>query len=271
MYIESIPNRNSPPAILLRESYRQDGKVRKRTLANLSALSAPVIEGLKILLRGGVAVSSPEEAFVIERSLPHGHVAAVLGTARAIGAQQWFVSAPAVLQPLLLAMLTARVIEPASKLATHRSLHQDTATSSLGHVLGVEQCRADDLYRALDWLHEAQPRIEQRLARQHLADSTLLLYDLSSTCLTGRCCELAAYGYSRDGKRDDPQIVFGLICNAKGCPISVQVFKGNMSDPAALAEQVRAIQLSNCVSRGLKPTLGITNRNEFQCFSYPLK
>ena len=242
MYIESIPNRDSPPAILLRESYRQDGKVRKRTLANLSALSAPVIEGLKVLLRGGVAVSSPEEAFVIERSLPHGHVAAVLGTARTLGTQQWFASAPAALQPLLLAMLVARVIEPASKLATHRGLHQDTATSSLGRVLGLEQCRADDLYRALDWLYEAQPRIEQRLARQHLAGSTLVLYDLSSTWLTGSCCELAAYGYSRDGKRDEPQIVFGLICNAKGCPISVQVFEGNTSDPATVAEQVSKLQ-----------------------------
>jgi len=242
MYIESIPNRDSPPAILLRESYRQDGKVRKRTLANLSALSAPVIEGLKILLRGGVAVSSPDETFVIERSLPHGHVAAVLGTARALGAQQWFATAPVAVQPLLLAMLVARVIEPVSKLATHRALHQDTATSSLGSVLGLEQCHADDLYRALDWLHEAQPRIEQRLARQHLAGSTLMLYDLSSTWLTGRCCELAAYGYSRDGKRDEPQIVFGLICNAKGCPISVQVFTGNTSDPATVAEQVNKLQ-----------------------------
>ena len=196
MYIETIPNRDSPPAILLRESYRQDGKVRKRTLANLSALSAPVIEGLKVLLRGGVAVSNAEEAFVIERSLPHGHVAAVLGMARILGAEQWFASVPATLRPVLLAMLVARVIEPGSKLATHRSLHQDTAASSLSRVLGLEQCRADDLYRALDWLHQAQPRIEQRLARQHLSGGTLVLYDLSSTWLTGRCCELAAYGYS---------------------------------------------------------------------------
>ena len=242
MYIETIPNRDSPPAILLRESYRQDGKVRKRTLANLSALSAPVIEGLKVLLRGGVAVSSAEEAFVIERSLPHGHVAAVLGMARALGAEQWFASAPAALRPVLLAMLVARVIEPGSKLATHRSLHQDTATSSLGRVLGLEQCRAADLYRALDWLYQAQPRIEQRLARRHLAGGTLVLYDLSSTWLTGRCCELAAYGYSRDGKRDEPQIVFGLICNAEGCPVSVEVFKGNTGDPATVAEQVKKLK-----------------------------
>jgi len=211
MYIESIPNRDSPPAILLRESWREDGKVRKRTLANISCLSPEVIEGLKVLLRGGVAVPSAAEVFVVERSLPHGHIAAVLGSARGCGASTWFASAPKDLQPLLLAMLVARVVSPASKLATHRLLHDDTASSSLGRILGVGQCNADDLYRALDWLHDAQPAIERRLARQHLVGSTLVLYDLTSTWLTGRCCELAARGHSRDGKRDDPQIVFGLI------------------------------------------------------------
>jgi len=221
MYIESVPNRNSPAAVLLRESYREDGKVRKRTLANLSCLPGEVVEGLKVLLRGGVAVPSAEEVFTVERTLPHGHVAAVLGAARGSGACSWFGSAPQELQPVLLAMLVARVISPASKLATHRLLHDDTASSSLGRVLGVGQCTADDLYRALDWLHDAQPAIERRLARQHLAGSTLVLYDLTSTWLTGHCCELAARGHSRDGKRDDPQIVFGLLCSSQGCPIAV--------------------------------------------------
>ena len=238
MYIESIPNRDSPPAVLLRESYREDGKVRKRTLANLSCLGHEVIEGLKVLLRGGVAVPSASEVFSVDRSLPHGHVAAVLGSARGCGASVWFGSAPQPLQPLLLAMLVARVIEPASKLATHRQLRDDTASTSLGRVLGVGQCSADDLYRALDWLHEAQPAIERRLARQHLVGATLVLYDLTSTWLTGRCCELAARGHSRDGKRDDPQIVFGLVCSAQGCPIAVEVFKGNTADPATVAAQV---------------------------------
>ena len=242
MYLESVPNRNSPPAVLLRESWREDGKVRKRTLANLSCLSTEVLEGLKVLLRGGVAVPSTEAIFTIERSLPHGHVAAVLGAARGCGAREWFASAPKELQPLLLALLVARVIEPASKLATHRQLHDDTASSSLGRVLGVGQCSADDLYRALDWLHEAQPAIERRLARQHLAGSTLVLYDLTSTWLTGRCCELAARGHSRDGKRDDPQIVFGLICTAQGCPIAVEVFAGNTGDPATVAAQVAKLR-----------------------------
>ena len=242
MYIEFVPNRDSPPAVLLRESYREDGKVRKRTLANLSCLSTEVIEGLKTLLRGGVAVPSAAEIFSVERSLPHGHVAAVLGSARGCGAPSWFASAPKELQPLLLAMLVARVVAPASKLATHRLLHDDTANSSLGRVLGVGQCVAEDLYKALDWLHEAQPLIERRLARQHLVGSTLVLYDLTSTWLTGRCCELAARGHSRDGKRDDPQIVFGLICTAQGCPIAVEVFPGNTGDPATVAAQVSKLR-----------------------------
>ncbi len=242
MYIESVPNRDSPPAVLLRESYREDGKVRKRTLANLSCLSTEVIEGLKVLLRGGVAVPSAEEAFTVERSLPHGHVAAVLGSARGSGASNWFASAPEGLRALLLAMLVARVVSPASKLATHRLLHDDTANTSLGRVLGVGQCSADDLYRALDWLHDAQPAIERRLARLHLVGSALVLYDLTSTWLTGRCCELAARGHSRDGKRDDPQIVFGLICSAAGCPIAVEVFAGNTADPATVAAQVSKLR-----------------------------
>ena len=242
MYIEAVANRNSPPAVLLRESYRDAGKVCKRTLANLSSLPGDVIEGLKVLLRGGVAVPSAEAVFSVERSLPHGHVAAVLGAARGSGSAAWFGSAPEELQPVLQAMLVARVLEPASKLATHRMLHDDTATSSLGRVLGVGRCSADDLYRALDWLHEAQPAIERRLARQHLVGSTLVLYDLTSTWLTGRCCVLAARGHSRDGKRDDPQIVFGLVCTAEGCPITVEVFKGNTADPATVAAQVSKLK-----------------------------
>ncbi len=242
MYIEAVPNRTSPPAILLRESWREHGKVRKRTLANLSCLAPEVVEGLKVLLRGGVAVPRADEVFTIERSLPHGHVAAVLGSARACGAGAWFAAAPKELQPLLLALLVARVIAPSSKLATQRLLHEDTASSSLGRVLGVGQCGADDLYRALDWLHAAQPTIERRLARQHLAGATLVLYDLTSTWLTGRRCELAARGHSRDGKRDDPQIVFGLICTAQGCPLAVEVFAGNTGDPATVAAQVAKLR-----------------------------
>ena len=238
MYIEHVPNRNSPPAILLRESYRDGNTVKKRTLANLSSLPAEVIEGLKVLLRGGVAVSSADEAFVIERSLPHGHVAAVLGAARACGAEQWFASAPAALRSVVMALLVARVVSPASKLATHRMLRDETATHSVSRLLKLGDVELEQVYAALDWLGEAQEGIEKRLARLHLSGSTLVLYDLTSTWVTGRCCELAAHGYSRDGKRDDPQIVFGLVCTPEGCPVAVEVFAGNTADPATVASQV---------------------------------
>ena len=242
MYIETVPNRNSPPAVLLREGYREGGKIIKRTLANLSHWDAQLVEHFRLLLKGGVAVESPDAVMTIERTLPHGHVAAVLGAARACGAERWFASAPEELRSVLLAMLCARVLWPASKLATHRMLHDDTATSSLGRVLGVGRCHADELYRSLDWLHEAQPTIERALARKHLVGSTLVLYDLTSTWLTGHCCELAARGHSRDGKRDDPQIVFGLVCTAAGVPICVEVFAGNTADPATVASQVTKLK-----------------------------
>jgi hypothetical protein len=242
MYIEAVPNRNSPPAVLLREAYREDGKVKKRTLANISCLPAKVIEGLKVLLKGGVAVPSAEEVFTVERSLPHGHVAAVLGSALACGADGWFGGAPVPLRKTLLAMVVARIVSPGSKLATHRQLRDDTAAHSLGRVLGLGSIEPEDLYRALDWLHEAQPAIERRLARKHLVGSTLVLYDLTSTWLTGHCCSLAARGHSRDGKRDDPQIVFGLICAASGCPVAVEVFAGNTADPSTVAAQVAKLK-----------------------------
>ena len=242
MYIETVPNRNSPPAVLLREGYREGGKIIKRTLANLSHWDAQLVEHFRLLLKGGVAVESPDAVMTIERSLPHGHVAAVLGAARACGAERWFASAPEELRSLLLAMLCARVLWPASKLATHRMLHDDTATSSLGRVLGVGQCDVDDLYHALDWLHAAQPSLERALARKHLVGSTLVLYDLTSTWLTGHCCALAARGHSRDGKRDDPQIVFGLVCSADGVPICVEVFAGNTADPNTVASQVTKLK-----------------------------
>ena len=242
MYVESIPNRNSPPAVLLREAYREDGKVKKRTLANISCLPTEVIEGLKVLLKGGVAVPSAEEVFTVERSLPHGHVAAVLGCARACGADDWFGSAPPPLRKTLLAMVVARIVSPGSKLATHRMLRDDTAAHSLGRMLGLGSIEPDELYRALDWLHEAQSAIERRLARKHLVGSTLVLYDLTSTWLTGHCCSLSARGHSRDGKRDDPQIVFGLICAASGCPVAVEVFAGNTADPSTVAAQVAKLK-----------------------------
>lgn len=238
MYIETVPNRNSPPAVLLRESYREGGKIKKRTLANLTSWPMQLVEHFRVLLHGGVAVESPNAVMTIKRSLPHGHVAAVLGTARKVGLASWFAKAPEKLQKLLLAMVCARVIEPASKLATWRMLDKETACHSLGYLLDMGSNVRDDIYEALDWLTLNQVGIEQKLARRHLSNGVLVLYDLSSTWLTGRCCELAAHGYSRDGKRDDPQIVFGLICTADGCPVAVEVFTGNTSDSTTVAAQV---------------------------------
>lgn len=242
MYIERVPNRNSPPAILLRESYRQEGKVRKRPLANLSKLPPETIEGLRILLKGGTAVSSLEDAFTIVRSRPHGHVAAVLGTLQRLGLPQLIASEASRERNLVLAMIVARIIEPASKLATVRGFDPQTSTSTLGEQLRVAAADEDDLYKAMDWLLKAQPDIEKRLAHKHLAEGTLVLYDVSSTYFEGHSCPLAQYGYSRDRKRGKLQIVFGLLCNAQGCPIAVEVFAGNQADPTTLAAQVTKVR-----------------------------
>ena len=242
MYIDVVPNRTSPPAVLLREAWRENGKIKKRTLANLSHLDPQVIEHLRTVLRGGIAVSSPAELFSLERSLPHGHVAAVLGAARRCGVEKLLDAAPAPLRPLCLALIVARVLEPDSKLATWRQLNAQSATHTLSQLLRLEGVELETVYDALDALGAAQARIERALARKHLANGVLMLYDLSSTWLTGRCCPLAKFGHSRDGKRDDPQIVFGLLCTAEGCPVAVEVFAGNTADPATLQGQVAKLK-----------------------------
>jgi len=237
MYIESVPNRGSPPAILLRESYREQGRVKKRTLANLSDWPATLVEGFRTLLKGGVAVAA--DGIRIRRSLPHGHVVAVLGTLRAIGLDQ-LLGKPADkrLAALAIALIASRLICPASKLATARDLAADTAGSSLGWLLQLGAVDEVELYRALDWLGERQAAIEAGLARRHLKDGALVLYDVSSSWLEGRCCELARFGYSRDGKKGKLQIVYGLLCAADGCPVAVEVFARNTADPMTLASQV---------------------------------
>ena len=243
MHIESVPNRKSHPTILLRESYRAGGKVRKRTLANLTAWPEPLVEGLRTLLRGGVALGSADEALTISRSLPHGHVAAVLGTAEHIGLAKLLTDRRGGrpsrrYRDLALALIVNRVIAPASKLATVRALNPQTAASSLGERLGLGEVGEREIYECLDWLLEQQERIENGLARRHLAGGTLTLYDVSSSYLEGRCCELAQHGYSRDHRPDRPQIVYGLLCNRDGCPVAIEVFEGNTADPTTVANQV---------------------------------
>ena len=237
MYIEAVPNRGSPPAILLRESFRENGRVRKRTLANLSDWPTPLVEGFRTLLKGGVAVAA--EGIRIRRALPHGHAAAVLGTIRAIGLDR-LLGKPIDkrLVPLAIALIASRLISPASKLATARDLAADTAGSSLGRLLELGAVEESELYRALDWLGARQAAIETALARRHLKDGALVLYDVSSSWLEGRCCELARFGYSRDGKKGKLQIVYGLLCAADGCPVAVEVFEGNTTDPMTLSTQI---------------------------------
>ena len=237
MYVTRVPNRSSPPAVLLRESFREDGKVKTRTLANLTHWPDAKVEALRRVLRGETVIAAAEHV-EIERSLPHGHVAAVLGTLRAIGLDRLLPRRPERLARLALALIVARVVEPAAKLATARQLSGATAAHSLGAVLGVGEVDEDELYRALDVLGAAQPAIEKALARRHLKDGMLVLYDVTSSYLEGRCCELARFGYSRDGRPDRPQIVFGLLCAADGCPVAVEVFAGDTADPKTLAAQI---------------------------------
>src|SRR5712691_3085824 len=237
MYVARVPNRSSPPAILLRESYRVGDKVKTRTLANLSGWPEAKIQALARLLKDEAA-AAPADRFAIERSLPHGHIAAVLGTARKLGLDRLLPHRPSRLAKLALAMIVARVVEPAAKLATARQLSEATAAHSLGAVLELGQVDEDELYLALDLLLAAQSKIETALARRHLKDGCLVLYDLTSSYLEGRCCPLARYGYSRDDKPDKLQIVFGLLCAADGCPVAVEVFDGNVGDPSTLAAQI---------------------------------
>ena len=237
MYVTKVPNRSSPPAVLLRESYRDGGKVKTRTLANLTDWPDARIEALRRVLKGETAIVSAD-ALRIERSLPHGHVAAVLGMAKKLGLHKLLQGFPSRLTKLALAMIVARVIEPAAKLATARQLSEATAAHSLGAVLELGAVNEDELYVALDLLGETQPKIEAALAKRHLRDGCLVLYDLTSSYLEGQHCELGRFGYSRDGKRDKLQIVFGLLCAADGCPVAVEVFEGSAGDPSTLAAQV---------------------------------
>jgi hypothetical protein len=236
MYVTTVRNRTSPPAVLLRESYRDGAKVKNRTLANLSDWPQDKIEALRALLRGDKLVPAGEGLEIV-RSLPYGHVAAALGVARRIRLDR-LITGNQRQRDLILALIVARLIEPAAKLATARALDAETASTGLGAALGLGSVAANEIYQALDALGAQQERIESQLARQHLSEATLVLYDLTSTYLEGRCCPLARHGYSRDSRPDKLQIEFGLICSKDGCPIAVEVFAGNTSDPATLKPQI---------------------------------
>ena len=242
MYVVTVPNRKSPPAILLRESYREGPKVKTRTLANLSHWPAAQIEALRSVLRGATSVAVLEDAFEVSRSLAHGHVVAVVGTMRKLGLSRLFSARSTRERELCLAMIAARILHPGSKLALARQINPQLSSSSLGESLGLEVVDEDELYEAMDWLLERQSRIETTLARRHLSEGGLVLYDVSSSYFEGRRCPLARIGYSRDRKRNRPQIVFGLLTDAEGCPVAVEVFEGNTGDPRTLASQVEKLR-----------------------------
>jgi transposase len=238
MHIETVPNRGSKPCILLRESYRQDGKVCKRTLANLSHLPPAVIDGLRGLLRGGILVDNLADSFDVRLSQPYGHLVAVLGSLRQLGLERDLDPQHSRQRDLVVAMIVARIVEPASKLATARGLGQEAPLAALVEQLGLQAVDEVQLYDAMDWLFVRQSAIEQQLASRHLHDGCLVLYDVTSTYFEGRCCPLARLGHSRDGKKDKLQILFGLLCNHAGCPVAVQVFEGNTGDPKTVGPQI---------------------------------
>jgi len=224
-------------SVLVRQSYREGAKVKHRTLASLTRLPAHVVEVVERALRGDVLLSS-SEGLSIQRSWPHGHVAAVLGAAGKLRLEAVLDPAPSRERDLVLAMVVARVIQPASKLATTRLWH----TTSLAQTVGVETATEDDLYAALDWLVGQQEAIEQRLAQRHLRNGDSVLYDLSSTYVEGEHCELAKRGYSRDGRPGQPQIEFGLLTSASGEPVAIEVFPGNVADPTTFGAQVTKVK-----------------------------
>src|SRR5437867_4224736 len=241
MYITRVPNRGSPPAVLLRESYRKGGKVKNRTLANLSSWPEAKVETLARALKG-LPPAGLKGMIEVTRSLPHGHAAAVLGTIRELGLEELIDAAGSRQRDLVTAMITAAVTGGSSKLATARGLRAETAASSLGPVLGLEACDEDDLYAAMDWLLPRQDKIEDALAARHLREGTLVLYDVSSAAFEGRTCPLGQIGHARDGVRGRLQIVYGVLTSTEGIPVAVEVFKGATGDPATLASQVTKLK-----------------------------
>jgi hypothetical protein len=241
MYIDRVPNRNSPPAILLRESYRVGSKVKKRTLANLSALPPSAIEAVERSLKGETLLPA-DEAFQILRAEPHGHVAAVLGTMKKLGIAGLLSSRDHKERRLSLAMIAARVLQPDSKLATARGLDSDTLSSSLGSALGVERVEVDDLYKAMDWLVRGQTRIEKKLAAKHLEEGELVLWDATAVRFDSQTSELAQFGRPKRGGRSERQLVFGLLTTREGVPVAVEVFPGNTGDPSTVGPVLDRIQ-----------------------------
>jgi transposase len=237
MYIDIVPNRNSPPAVLLREAWREGSKTRKRTLANLSDWPQEKIETFRRLLRDEPLVS-PHDLFATQQSVPHGHVQAILQMIRKLELDHLIWSQSCRERDLVVAMIAQRLIDPCSKLATTREWHATT----LAEELGVAEATEDDLYEAMDWLLERKERIEKKLAGRHLSEGGLVLYDVSSSFYEGRTCPLARFGHDRDGKKGLPIIVYGVMTNGEGCPVAVEVYAGNTADPTTVGDQIEKLR-----------------------------
>ena len=237
MYVETVPNRNSPPAILLREGRREGKKVHKRTLANLTHWPKDKIERLRRVLKNEPLVH-PDQLFLIERSLPHGHVELLLEAMRRLKLPALIDPRPSPKRDRVLAMILQRLLYPASKLATTRLWH----TTTLAEELSLEDTDEDDLYEAMDWLLERQDRIERKLAKRHLAEGDPVLYDVSSSYYEGQTCPLMQFGHNRDGKRDRPIVVYGVLADAMGRPLAVQAYAGNTGDPTTVPDQVEKVR-----------------------------
>ena len=233
MYVETVPNRNSRPAVLLREGWREGGRVRKRTLANLTDWPAEKVESLRRVLKGQRLVR-PEDAFTIERSLPHGHVEAVLAMTRRLGLDRLIAPKRSAQRDRVLAMVVGRLLHPGSKLATTRRWH----TTTLAQELDLGDADEDDLYEAMDWLLARQARIERRLAQRHLHEGAPVFADVSGSYYEGRTCPLVRFGYNRDGKRGKPQGVYTVLSAAGGSPVAVEAYPGNTADPNTVTDQV---------------------------------
>jgi transposase len=237
MYIESIPNRNSPPAILLREAWREGQRICKRTIANLSQWPSEKVEALRRLLRDEPMVAA-QEAFIIDESKAHGHVEAILGTIKKLDVEELISSRRSRERDLVVALIAERLLHPCSKLATTRLWH----TTTLAEELAVTDADEDDLYEAMDWLLARQARIEKKLAARHLGEGCLVLYDVTSSYYEGRCCPLAYYGHDRDGKTGRPIIVYGLMTDGEGRPVAVEAYPGDTGDPSTVPEQAEKLR-----------------------------
>lgn len=237
MYVETVPNRNSPPAILLREGRREGKKVHKRTLANLSSWPKDKIERLRRVLKDEPLVH-PDQLFLIERSLPHGHVELLMEVARKLKLPWLIDPRPSPQRDRVLAMILQRLLHPASKLATTRLWH----TTTLGEELSVGDTDEDDLYEAMDWLLERQDRIEHKLAKRHLSEGDPVLYDVSSSYYEGESCPLMQFGHNRDGRRDRPMVVYGVLADGMGRPLAVEAYAGNTGDPTTVGDQVEKVR-----------------------------